>query len=245
MPSRSAVSMERSSSTVACSRSPGLYALQQGAGKPVAGSSDEGRRFDGFLQAQRRRERGDGFVVAAEQAEQHAPVAVEGSDADEPDDDQLARVGREPVGDHLGVLGGVQPGDELGGLSEGERPRRVVGPAGPAASEVAEGLGGAGVIAVLEAAASRRGVDRREVRADRPAGFHEREQLGGTALLVGNGSRQPEVGEQSGLVSGFRFEHPVGAGGHVAEAPVEQRREGNATVSCSEEGRVAGRLLAP
>ena len=81
----------------------------------------------------------------------------------------------------------------------------------------------------------------REVRADGQGGFHHRQQLTGAALLDGNHAQEPEVREAVVLL-GCRFEHPVGAGGHVLEAPVEQRQQDDASPCRAEDRQVAGGL---
>src|SRR5947207_8532502 len=164
-------------------------ALPQRAGQPVPSSDGQGRRLDGFLQGKACGEGGDGFVVAAEEAEHHAPVAIEGSQTEDADsrDDELARVEPELVGDPLGVLGSPQSGGDLGGFGERERPVQVARPTGPAADEMIEDLGGAPAISGLEQEASGQGAGRVMVRRSGQRGLRHRQLFGGPTLLECNG----------------------------------------------------------
>ena len=129
MPSRAAVSMERSISTTGPFPVARPVALEQSACEPVAGASGEGRGPDGLLQREGGGQRGDGLVAAIEQVQQHAPVAVRGPGAEHARtaDDQLTGVGLELVDEQPGVFGGPETGDDLCALGERDGPEIVVG----------------------------------------------------------------------------------------------------------------------
>ena len=100
-----------------------------------SGSQSVGRR--GVTWTPQARVGGDGSCGG--RAARHAPVAVEGPPTEGSPDNQFARVGPDLVGNQCGVLGGLQPGDDLGGLGERGWPGPVAGPAGPAADKMVEG----------------------------------------------------------------------------------------------------------
>lgn len=126
----------------------GPVALEQRTCEPVAGASGEGRGSDRLLQREGGGERGDGLVMATEQAEQHAPVAVRGTRAHEgePPDDQLAGVGRQLVDEQSGMLCGPQAGDDLCGLGERKGPRPIASQPGQVPDQTVERFDRAGEI---------------------------------------------------------------------------------------------------